>query len=1148
MNSVLNQYYNLFVQLVEKENEIKKNEMIHDQLLQEARLLASQREIRYKQELTELIGLEDKINRYEECANRYAKLERYNAKPQLPDMDELYRCYTVISGPSQVASFYAQYARRLLEMCCDARQYIQLNKGRILQNITMLQYSVTENGNVKQNERNRQSLESQIRDDILPKMVSEIQSATELESKYYVNANEVYNPTVPDRVLKEMCLGHVVFPHPTNTFCSKMMREKFSMSSLYTEDGIKVPFGFSAEKLNEDGMYDVENIQVWYNNETRAEIHKIVQGIAFNILRNYPPLCGRITYVDFGTFNDEYLASMRCFTEENSLIQFPRNINQVKTVISRLNAETVAEAEKSRHRRFLIIKDDIDHGMSSQFAELFANISNNATKNNVVTIWLRCQNENRKVTGAGGQILIHAKENRFYLSMPDTDREFDWFNAPCKLNRQAVEAFQKQLFPEKLSNEYENFFPLNEQVAYVRDRRPIKLPYGMSDKGELQYLTCEGMEFASFIMGASGSGKSTLLHALIAGIIRDYHPDEVELWLADLKMMEFANYTHHMPPHIKYILMDSSKEMVYDFIDLLYVEMERRQSLLAAYGTNDCKNLPRDKYLPILFVIIDEFSTLSDAIRDDEIYKRKLEQILVRGRGPGLRLIFSSQSYTYGAPALTSLAKEQIQTRIAMKNTPEEIKLTMALPSGEMTDSILHDINTLPEHVALRCVQEKSGLHRVDKAHGLYFDGRDEEGWKSRFELIDRVNQQMTAVTLAEFDPDKINQYVEKKPIIVSSKILQAFNKEKFNKETLLYRREPDNMVFDDDMLIRFGQPRKLENNLFTVMTNEAFENVFLLAGNREIICGTSVIMSTIRSFLYQKGSVQIWAHPRNRVYHWYKDSHFSSYKVSLGTEAVREAIDDLRIRIQNREKANELIVLLGMDNICPELNDSADDGFSVAPLKEIKLSETLNSVFRDEQTNKNDIPERDTSELKNNIMNSIEEIDDLYEKFEAEQLALGKTEEQIDEAFTVYYAEYFKKNYDMVVKPDGTTKKDISPNIPIKSHKDYMKDFQQLLRVGSRWGYHFMVCVSSFQAIQTMGLNIKMFNHRLSFKTDSTDTSMSIFNNSSAFRLSEHTCYYSTFGSSEGSYAITPYLHPGVTWNNWIVDEEGIARDGAKL
>lgn len=78
-------------------------------------------------------------------------------------------------------------------------------------------------------------------------------------------------------------------------------------------------------------------------------------------------------------------------------------------------------------------------------------------------------------------------------------------------------------------------------------------------------------------MGAAGSGKSTLLHTIISGLIMNYHPDEVELWLMDFKMLEFKRYVDHRPPHVKYILLEKSEDLVFDIIDHLTDLLDKRQ-------------------------------------------------------------------------------------------------------------------------------------------------------------------------------------------------------------------------------------------------------------------------------------------------------------------------------------------------------------------------------------------------------------------------------------------------------------------------------------------------------------------------------------------------------------------------------------------
>lgn len=107
---------------------------------------------------------------------------------------------------------------------------------------------------------------------------------------------------------------------------------------------------------------------------------------------------------------------------------------------------------------------------------------------------------------------------------------------------------------------------------YTRGNKNLHLPYGISADGELYYCDFEKENFAAFLCGSSGSGKSTLIHALITGILVNNHPDDVELWLADFKMKEFRRYVANRPPHIKYILLEESRDQ------LLVNELNKRES------------------------------------------------------------------------------------------------------------------------------------------------------------------------------------------------------------------------------------------------------------------------------------------------------------------------------------------------------------------------------------------------------------------------------------------------------------------------------------------------------------------------------------------------------------------------------------------
>ena len=90
------------------------------------------------------------------------------------------------------------------------------------------------------------------------------------------------------------------------------------------------------------------------------------------------------------------------------------------------------------------------------------------------------------------------------------------------------------------------------------------------------------------ILGPSGSGKSTLLHTIISGLVMNYHPDELELWLLDFKMLEFSRYMTHTPPHVKYVLLEKSEEVVFDIIDRLQEILEERKRI---FSQNQWKKL-----------------------------------------------------------------------------------------------------------------------------------------------------------------------------------------------------------------------------------------------------------------------------------------------------------------------------------------------------------------------------------------------------------------------------------------------------------------------------------------------------------------------------------------------------------------------------
>ena len=153
--------------------------------------------------------------------------------------------------------------------------------------------------------------------------------------------------------------------------------------------------------------------------------------------------------------------------------------------------------------------------------------------------------ENRiHVTMLPKQELIRVGEGR--------NRHFKWYTQTEELSEAYVDTIQKYEGKcAKKGTKYVERVDMNAFPAYECGKKTVCVPYGVDNKDQVHSISFENENFASYLMGASGSGKSTLLHTIITGILANYHPDDVELWLADFKMSEFAQYIDPLPTPCK---------------------------------------------------------------------------------------------------------------------------------------------------------------------------------------------------------------------------------------------------------------------------------------------------------------------------------------------------------------------------------------------------------------------------------------------------------------------------------------------------------------------------------------------------------------------------------------------------------------------
>ena len=341
-------------------------------------------------------------------------------------------------------------------------------------------------------------------------------------------------------------------------------------------------------------------------------------------------------------------------------------------------------------------------------------------------------------------------------------------------------------------------------------------------------------------------------------------------------------------------------------------------------------------------------------------------------------------------------------------------------------------------------------------------------------------------------------------------------------------------------MFVSFGTPRLMVRTKTAALSSETRENILLISRSAEQACAASILLSAAKSFSLQGGQVEIWAYSKNRLYRAYKQA-FASTGIHIveDLDAVCDAISKLKTAITNKETANKLIVLIGIERICMDFDyvDSksrSDKGSSKPAITDVRKGfEASGAVVSSDE---------DERRQKYGQAWALKRI-----KLKREAKAAGKTEEEIKVFLAeeeVKFREEYGANFETATREP--TPKSQEPLVPVSAPMSGEKtssaynaqdDLVYVIKQGSRLGYHFMAQLNTFADIKQCGFKPDFFRYKLAFQL-SVEDSRGLFNNKVASTLPEHICQ---FDDSLERYSFRPYLHYGVGWEGWYVDENGI-------
>jgi len=210
----------------------------------------------------------------------------------------------------------------------------------------------------------------------------------------------------------------------------------------------------------------------------------------------------------------------------------------------------------------------------------------------------------------------------------------------------------------------------------------IHAPLGVAETGKVvQFEVGEGKGTHGLIIGGTGSGKSSLMHVLITALAGTYSPEELQLYLIDLKGgVEFKRYATSRLPHVAVVAIDCDREFAVSSLEFLCSEMRRRMDLYRAHEA-DITSIPQYReiggQLPRILLVMDEFQRLlaeGDDIADRA--KGALDSLLKEGRAFGIHVFLGTQSLK--GISMRGGSLEQIFVRVVLQCSAEDSKDALA--------------------------------------------------------------------------------------------------------------------------------------------------------------------------------------------------------------------------------------------------------------------------------------------------------------------------------------------------------------------------------------------------------------------------------------------------------------------------------------
>ncbi len=193
-----------------------------------------------------------------------------------------------------------------------------------------------------------------------------------------------------------------------------------------------------------------------------------------------------------------------------------------------------------------------------------------------------------------------------------------------------------------------------------KDRAPLSIALGKDITGKAVFGDLAKMPHL-LVAGATGAGKSVCLNCIIASLLVNATPDQLELLMIDPKRVELTVYNGI--PHLKNEVI-TDPGMAAGALAMITREMDQRYERFARDGVRKIEEYNAknpDETLPYIVVVIDELADLM------LVAPAKVEMLVMRlaqlARATGIHLVVATQRPS--VDVITGLIKANIPSRIA---------------------------------------------------------------------------------------------------------------------------------------------------------------------------------------------------------------------------------------------------------------------------------------------------------------------------------------------------------------------------------------------------------------------------------------------------------------------------------------------------